>query len=326
MSIVITHGALDGFATIQAANDHLALTIVPELGGKIASLRDRRTGREWLWRHPRMAYARVAPDESYTARADTGGWDECLPTVAACSYPAAPWAGTALPDHGELWSQAAQVDRSEQDALATIRCRWQGAALPYAVERVITLAADQPSLRFDYRMTNTGTAPLRFIWCAHPLLAIAPGMRLELPPAARFNVWSSIPDDLLRQSSDLVYPVRVAAYGRAIVTDPLPDPSAAVAFKLWSEPLADGDGWARLHAADGSLGLRWDVAQLPQIACWLNLGAWAGDGGAPYYNLGLEPCIGAQDSLAEAITRHDLAPTVAPGESYPWWLEVELSA
>jgi hypothetical protein len=62
------------------------------------------------------------------------------------------------------------------------------------------------------------------------------------------------------------------------------------------------------------------------LGIWLNLGAWAGDGGAPYYNLGLEPCIGAQDSLADAVTQYRLFETLHPGAERKWWLEVELVA
>ena len=65
----------------------------------------------------------------------------------------------------------------------------------------------------------------------------------------------------------------------------LPDRTAAVALKLWSDPLGAGQGWAALHAGDGALRLRWDPALLPQVGFWMNLGAWSGDEGAPYYNL-----------------------------------------
>ena len=102
----------------------------------------------------------------------------------------------------------------------------------------------------------------------------------------------------------------------------LPDSSAAIALKLWSDPLADG--WATLAASNGELRMRWDPALLPQLGFWLNFGAWAGDGGAPYYNLGLEPCIGAQDSLADAVVRYNLFESLAPRAARTWWLEVEL--
>jgi hypothetical protein len=271
-----------------------------------------------------MAYQRVAHGSSYIATADTGGWDECFPTVAPCAYPTPPWAGAALQDHGELWSQAAQLDVVENAEGVTLRTRWRGVALPYTFERTIALTAGTARLRFDYNVTNDADAPIQYVWSAHPLLAIEPGMRLLLPAAARFNRWATIPPDLLAQESGLTYPPTIDASAGAIDLASLPDASAGIALKLWSDPLAEG--WATLHAHDGALRMCWDVAQLPQVAFWMNLGAWAGDGGAPYFNLGLEPCIGAQDSLAEAVATYNLFETLPPHGSRGWWLEVELKA
>src|SRR5439155_26268140 len=165
---------------------------------------------------------------------------------------------------------------------------------------------------------NKSEASLQFIWSAHPLLAIEPGMQLRVPPEARFHRWASVPPDLIPQDSALLFPL--VANGVDLTT--LPASSAAIALKLWSDPLSQG--WATLAARDGALRMRWDPALLPQLGFWLNLGAWAGDGGAPYYNLGLEPCIGAQDSLADAVLRYNLFESLAPRAARSWWLEVEL--
>ena len=171
-------------------------------------------------------------------------------------------------------------------------------------------------------------------------------MSLLLPPEASFNRGSSIPADLFPADSGLRFPPASAsttaaaggheapgsaqaAAGKVMPAGPaggidissLPNAGARVAAKLWSDPLAEG--WATLRARDGELRMRWDAALLPQLGVWINLGAWAGDGGAPYYNLGLEPCIGAQDSLADAVQRNLFA-NVPPHGSRAWWLEVEL--
>jgi hypothetical protein len=103
----------------------------------------------------------------------------------------------------------------------------------------------------------------------------------------------------------------------------LPPPDAGVSCKLWSRPLAEG--WVRLIAPGGELRLAFDPALLPQVGLWVNAGGWSGTGGVPYNNLGLEPCIGAQDSLADAVERYNLYRTLAPGETHRWWLEVSLS-
>jgi hypothetical protein len=277
--IAIRHGTVEGFETIQLDTGALGLTLIPELGGKISSLRDLRSGREWLWRHPRMPYRRVPHGAIYTARADTGGWDECFPSVAACAYPSPPWQGAAVQDHGELWSQTAAIRLDELADRVAIHARWHGIALPYTFERTIHLAAGTARARFEYTVTNTSDDELHFIWSAHPLIAIEPGMRLRLPGEARFYGVHFTPGGAVERSRGLSFPLTVPARAGAADLAALPDPSAAVALKLWSEPL--GAGWAALRAADGELAMRWDAARLPQVSVWLNLGALGRDGGAP---------------------------------------------
>src|SRR5205085_7639655 len=105
----------------------------------------------------------------------------------------------------------------------------------------------------------------------------------------------------------------------------LPPCDAGVALKVWSDPLPEG--WAELAApGDGEvLRMTWDPAEIPQVGLWLNAGGWSGIGGAPYCNLALEPCIGAQDSLEDAVLVHDSFATLRPGESRRWSLDVTLS-
>lgn len=314
---------VEGYAALALATGPLALTIIPALGGKVSSLRDQRSGREWLWRHPRMAYRQVPHGSSYVAEADTGGWDECFPSVAACAYPSPPWAAAPIQDHGELWSQEAALKVEASDERLVVHTAWQGIVLPYTFERTISLTAGLAVLRCDYRVRNLSSHPLPFVWCIHPLIAIEPGMELRFPPAARFNVGASRPADLIGQTGGLTFPPPAQLDGRPLDLAHLPGPDTGLALKLWSEPLAEG--YTSLHASDGALHMRWDTAQLPQVALWMNLGAWAADGGAPYYNMGLEPCIGAQDSLADAVQIHNLFATVPPEGEYRWWLEIELS-
>ena len=318
----INRTSIEGFESICVHTGSIELTLIPELGGKISSLRDTRTKREWLWRHPRYPYKRLPYGSSYIAEADTGGWDECFPSVAACFYPSDPWRGVAIQDHGELWSQTAELDIDEHDETITLLTRWQGIALPYTFTRTITLVANSSVLRTNYNVMNDADQPMNYVWSIHPLLAIEPGMELQLPSSARFHVAGSIPQDLISSAQNVQYPFAASALNFPW----LPEPSVGRAIKIWSDPLPAGHGWAVLCAKDGEFRMSWDVAHLPQVAVWMNFGAWAADGGTPYYNLGLEPCIGAQDSLANAVTQYHLYATLPPHGSNPWWLEIELNA
>lgn len=318
--ISLTSGSDSGFETVEVNTGVLHLTLIPELGGKVSSLRDLRTGREWLWRNPRLPYRRVPHGSSYVLNSDTGGWDECFPSVEECAYPSPPWKGAAIQDHGELWTQAAVLEIREDDDTVSLTTRWQGVALPYTFVRTITAHAGSAALQFEYTVQNIGEAPIDWIWSAHPLMAIEPGMQVLVPSSARFNLRGTFPPDLVNEHSNVRFPLRVGAFD----LKQLPPTDAAIALKLWSDPLTEG--WATLRAPDGDFRMRWETARLPQVGIWMNLGMWAGDGGAPYYNLGLEPCIGAQDSLNEAVTQYHLFEKLDAGASYAWSLEIELAA
>jgi galactose mutarotase-like enzyme len=318
----VTERTRHSFHTIEASNGLIAFAVLPELGAKIVTLRDLRNRREWLWTSDRLPLAQHPYGSSYIETADTGGWDECFPTVATCEYPLEPQRGLALPDHGDLWAQRwdSKVERDADSIRIVNSC--SAIALPCAFARSLALRAGAARLDMHYAVQNKGSHEVAFIWSAHPLLRIEPGMVLEFPASARFNVYSATARTNFPQREGLHWPVPVRRDGHDIRLDPLPGPDAGVAFKIWSERLSEG--WARLVARDGALLMRFDVTEIPQVALWLNAGGWSGIGGEPYYNIALEPCIGAQDSLAEAVTHNREYAVLRPGETRRWSLTVDL--
>src|SRR5215207_6683419 len=94
---------VSGFPAVALRTAELEVVAVPSIGMKLTNLR-RPNGREWLWRSDQIPLAPPRPGASYVETADSGGWDECLPTVGPSPIPGAPPGAPALPDHGELWS------------------------------------------------------------------------------------------------------------------------------------------------------------------------------------------------------------------------------
>jgi galactose mutarotase-like enzyme len=157
---------------IRLENAALSLEVVPELGGKITSLRDRVTGREWLWTNPYLERRPAEPGESYVERHDTGGIDECFPGV-----------------HGELWSRPWAVVRSGPSELA-LSARG-GSARFYELRRTLRLAPDAPRVELEYELESHDAREIAFVYCLHALFAIEPGMRIEVPFATPVAV---VPD------------------------------------------------------------------------------------------------------------------------------------
>ncbi len=309
-AVRVTETTVAGFAALAIENAAVGLTIVPMLGAKLVSLRDRRSGHEWLWRNPPLPLRRVGREASYVAAADTGGGEECFPAVSPCVYMLEPWRGAAIPDHGELRAQEATVT-------VAICTAWTGVSLPYAFVRTHTLAPGAATVRAAYAVRNDAAHDLDCIWSTHPLIPLTAGLRRELPADTTVHINAGAQGDAPAPS---IHPWPPGTTGGPFPD--LPAPDLGVACKLWSDPLTEG--WTELVGPAGRLRFSFDPTLLPQIALWINAGAWAGDGGAPYNNLGLEPCFGAQDSLADAVTRDRRYGILHADETRTWWLDTTL--
>jgi len=316
--------------TLRLAAGGARLDIVPALGGKISSL--FVAGREWLWtsdRLPRVAPTpAVAADDavSYVHTADTGGYDECAPTVGACRLPGdvAGYAGLVLPDHGELWSQHARSEIFDDDVTGVAAIsQWTGRRMPYGFTRTVRVDEDGEVL-MDYAIVNRGGTPLPFLWSSHPLLPLTPDTRLDLPAGARVRVWAQHGIDLGGEGAEHAWPLLRADGVAADFSRPGGvRADAGWACKLFLDLPAQP---ARLSLGIEQSGARLEVSlapsEVPHFGLWLNHGGWTPfEGGAPYMNLGFEPCIGAPDTLDAALRAWHDAAWLRAGATRRWTLE-----
>ena len=70
--LAVTRSTIEGFNSFSIQTGAMEVSITPELGGKINSLRDSSTGREWFWRHTRFIHKCIPHGSSYTALIDGG--------------------------------------------------------------------------------------------------------------------------------------------------------------------------------------------------------------------------------------------------------------
>ena len=138
---------------IVLENDVVRLACEPDVGARITSLADRRSGREWLVQGTLPGAAAWAAEESVFGGAEAFGWDECLPTVAPCPDPTDATA-PALRDHGEQWGRPADVEATDDRLVATwTRSRW-----PLRFGRAITL--EGAAVACEYELWTGGAQAL----------------------------------------------------------------------------------------------------------------------------------------------------------------------
>jgi len=290
--------------TLCLENAFLEVRLRPGLGAKLCSLRDRRSGREWLL--PSQLPGGGYPQPSYGddfSRFDTSGFDECFPTVSA----APPW-----PDHGELWSRAWAVAQEGDSLVACI----EGRAWPYTFTRRATLEED--TLRLDYTLENHATDPFPYLWSAHPLLKVTPGMRLVLPEGVHEAFVNGASDDRMGVHGEM-RPWPGLAPGLDLST--VPPVTRGQAVKLFIPDMREGRAGIHDPRSGDALTFTWDPAELPHLGLWLCYGGWPMDGRPGHLTVALEPCSGMPDQLQEAAARGTCA-VLGPGGRSTWNLRL----
>lgn len=290
------------FTAIQPSvileSSSIRLLVSPELGGRITSLVDRRSGREWLWRNPYLAQRQAVGAESYTGHLDGGGWDEILPSVSPCRLTD----GSRIPDHGDVVRLQANVVRaSGARCVLTTDLR----SLPLRFTR--ELRVDGARLTIRYTLESLAGHGVPWLWSAHPLFALEPGMEISRIRGVDFLTADAIGN--------------ATGFDGTIPDFHAPD-FVPFACKLFSSSRAlVGVG---LRHPDGSgIEMDWNPAEIPHLALWFNFGAWSGCGSPPYFNLGIEPTTSPHDSLADAV-RAGEAMILPAGETRTWSMRIEL--
>jgi galactose mutarotase-like enzyme len=310
---------VSGFPAVALRSADLEVIAVPTIGMKLTNLR-RLTGREWLWRSDQIPLAPAGSGASYVETADSGGWDECFPTVGPCPIPGAPAGVPTLPDHGELWSAPWTSSVYDHAGGTTLAGFARGTVFPYEFHRWITLDSHQTVAHFRYLVRNTGDAPFPWIWSAHPLLNVQPGSTLTLPGVSQVRLAAVHGREDLTVNESVGWPGAIGGDSKRFT---FPE-NGGWALKAFGDLGPEG----RMVLTDPQRGERLEFVvrrdEVPQVGLWINCRGWAPPGRTPYYNLALEPCIGAPDRLDLAVSEWHTAQLLAPGEKREWSLEVRL--
>jgi len=294
-----------------------SVTALPQFGGKISSI--RLNGLELL----QEPLAPIAPRTRIMGfdAGDASGWDECLPSVAACGVPFN--GGSAqVPDHGDLW----RVPWQETDGNGS-SLKLQGAcfSLPLELERELTLTQTAKGYRLNakYRLTNTGSAPAPWSWAAHPLFAAEPGDRILLPPGVRTLLIEGSGGNRLGRSGETVsWPIAALAGGGSTNLSIVQSSHTGIGDKLFAGPLSAGENWCALERPSAGVRIRvtFQTIENPYLGLWICYGGWPDKPGPKQTCVAMEPATAPVDSLA---TSGPWSRSLEPGESNVWGMHVD---
>lgn len=307
MTDEIRPGAFKDAQAIILESDRLRVTLVPELGGKIASLVNLRTGFECLYQLP-SSHLRRASYAAPFSEGECAGFDDMFPSIDPCYCDVAPWAGTSIPDHGELWSVPWQASAAGNEVVLTAH----GVRFPYRFTKHVSLERPDTVL-IRYRVDNLSNFDFPALWAAHPLFNITESTRIIVPTGAN-RIINTVPAEALGGFGEQYdWPLARTRCGNEWDLSRIRPNLGRHCFKFYfTEPLSEG--FAILHdpASRETVGLSWPADKVPYLGFWISEGAYAGQ-----YDAAPEPCTAPLDRWDTARQWGKL-PTI-PGFGFSEW-------
>ena len=275
---------------VAIESDRIRAVLLPAYGGKMASLVDKRSGREFLVQAPDGKYKKLEYAGDYVA-AECSGFDDMFPTIDAWAYDKHPWQGIVMPDHGEVCGLPWAYDVERE----SLHCWVYGVRFPYRLDRWLRFETDG-LLTIRYKVHNLSPFDLDYIWAAHVMINAEPGARILLPydDGARAVCVFSQDNAFAVPGMAMCWP-KTKTTKQDIIDISRTREGGGNTYKFYFDaPMPRS--WCGYAYRDGTM-LRLSVSEeVPYLGVWINEGAFKG-----YSNIALEPCTGTFDDPGAAI-------------------------
>lgn len=283
---------------IRLSNDRYAAVILPELGGKVKSLKSIQSGREFLYQDP-QTHRSAKGYEAF----DHSGWDECFPNIRPCADPLQP--EILLPDHGWIWQTQCTWENTGNSVVVTADFD----ARPVRLQREFSL---NPHNEFTnrYRLTNQGETPFVYLTDAHMVFEWPEALTVHLPNEVKHLY-------VYRSSSDAkVTPGTWETPGF------WEDERTDYNTKVFSPRLQTGSIRLNYGGREG-LDIRFDPESLPYVGLWISKHCNNARGESVH-------CFSVQPTNLASATLPPKewlggCPVIFPGETKEWSVTLALS-
>lgn len=256
--------------------------VVPSQGGKLASFRDRDSGKEYLLQNPSETFLKTGLSDSFVD-GECCGFDDMFPTIDPVSVTDQNGKTLHYPDHGEV----CRVPFDYEATASSLTLRYVSAYMDYEYVKTFTESEDG-ALHIAYRITNRSDGDLDVLWAAHCLIYAEQGGQVLLPFADGETV------DVMFDLTGRFKAGERLAYTSELLRSEWQEgvPSCK---KLYFPRKAPQGFVAYRYPAGDVFTMAFDREMLPCIGVWENLGSLHG-----VYCLGLEPASVGYDTVKNA--------------------------
>jgi hypothetical protein len=275
--------------TMKAGFENWEIEYLPEDGARISVL--KYAGHDLLTAEP----ADFKPPVSFSGDYETRpvfGYDDCFPTVDACSYPGRKF---DCRDHGEICWQKWQTEIKGNTLIFSTGCHHPAVNF----KRILTFEGNMLTWRFE--VTALSEESSVFLHVMHALLPPDNIIDLEIPECRKIYDEVKSEETGLKSSAELgefLLSFQPGSFGMLLLRD-------------------ISEGFVKLSFSTGlKLDIRFDQKLFPTLGIWWNKGGYP-ESGQLRTECAFEPIPGTCSDLSKSF-RDGLYMSVEPGEKTCW--------
>lgn len=287
----------------ELANERLACVVLPEFGGKIASIKYRKNNFELLFQNPKKQFSKAYLGADFSSY-EACGFDDAFPSIDKGEVLIG-GSRVAYPDHGEIWS-ASFDSRVEEESLHMV---YRSTFLPCRYEKRLFL--EEKKLVAEYEICNVGNRAFPYLWACHCLVNYSPDMKICFPAGTK--AMEMVLDSERFGKAGIIRP-----YGGDWDFSSVPAEKNRME-KYYVQGSVEEGKCGYVYPSQGmEAKIEFDADKLPYLGFWVTSGAYRGD-----QNCALEPASGYYDSIEKAMA-HRACSVLEPGEDVNFYIAIGL--
>ena len=311
--MAISYGKFKDLDSVTLENEKTRAVFLKHFGGRMVSLVNLGTGREYITVGTEENHMIAKYGESFTELSDVSGVDEIFPSCDPCEYPLFPWEGHKIPPHGELWTANWDFEQNGDELIMAVH----GVRFPYTFIKKINLL-DTGILHTEYRIVNHSPYDMHFIWLLHPLFSMDEDVKITLPEGTTKFISQYSTAAGMSKSQIFDWPI-VEIDGKRRDMSRTAEMEELGAEKLYASGKFDKGYMAITYESSGEgLGLRFPADKIPYAGLWISNGRLRGR-----RHIALEPATGGRDQLGRSVNAGESSILPGSGE-YTFYMDYEL--
>jgi hypothetical protein len=298
--------------SVTLESENLKVQFLPELGGKMVSLLYKKTLKEFLVQGENEKYKVLEYDGVYVD-AECTGFDDMFPTIDPVYYSDYPWAGTKIPDHGEVCGLKWEYEIQNNSLHMWV----YGVRLPYKFEKWVGFESDD-KLFINYKITNLSKFDMDFIWAAHCMINSEENGEILMPFCDNSDITCVFSMDtgfgVYGDKMTWPYVNRRDGKQQTLNVTSKKDEKGNNYKYYFDNRMPEGWCSYKYNKSKLLMTISFPVEKVPYLGIWVNEGAFHG-----FRNIALEPCTGAYDRI-DLAKLHRQNSTLLAASEYEWFL------